>query len=165
MPFTPYHLGPGLFLKALAPRAFSFTAFAATQVVIDVETLVHIVRHEWPLHRTAHTFLFGSLIGFGVAGVLYLAATLSRRWTVSTLPVLTAEVSLLGLVVGGWLGGSTHALLDGLMHSDIRPFAPFADVNPLLGSISLGMLHGSCMVLGVVAFIWLTARAALWRAG
>lgn len=32
MPFTPYHFGPGLGLKAAAPRRLSFLSFATTQV-------------------------------------------------------------------------------------------------------------------------------------
>ena len=164
MPFTPYHFGPGLFIKAVAPRAFSFAAFAAAQVVIDVETLIHIVRHEWPLHRSAHTLLFGSLIGLGTAGLLYLATLAIRHRPIWRLPALTGEVTAQGLLVGGWLGGASHAVLDGLMHADIRPFAPFVDQNPMLGMVDVGVLHASCAVLGLVALIGLAARRALWRA-
>ena len=47
MPFTPLHLGVGLLGKGLLPRRVSLTAFAASQVVIDVEVAYYLfVRHE-----------------------------------------------------------------------------------------------------------------------
>ena len=59
MPFTPLHFGPGLLLKAAAPRHVSFTAFVASQVLIDLESLYNILRGAWPVHRELHTFAFG----------------------------------------------------------------------------------------------------------
>jgi len=49
MPFTPYHFGPGLFVKGLAARWFSWIAFVAVQVVIDCETLYYLERPEYPI--------------------------------------------------------------------------------------------------------------------
>jgi len=163
VPFTPYHFGPGLFLKSLAPRRFSFLAFVATQVVIDVETLVFLLRGQFPVHRTAHTFLGGSLIGLGVAGVLYGAAAVIRHWPVWRLPALFSELTWEGLLIGGLTGGASHALLDGLTHRDIRPLRPFSDANPLLGLVSLEALHVACVALGVVGLIWLALRRPLWQ--
>ena len=77
MPITPYHFGPGLFLKGLGPRHFSFVAFAGTQVVIDLETLYSILIGEYPLHRTLHSLVgatvIGALVGTAVAafGVMF----------------------------------------------------------------------------------------------
>ena len=34
MPFTPFHFGPGLLGKGLAPRSYSWSAFVAINVVI-----------------------------------------------------------------------------------------------------------------------------------
>jgi hypothetical protein len=48
------------------PRHFGFIAFAATQVVIDVETLYHLLRHEWPLHRVLHTYVGTSAEGLAM---------------------------------------------------------------------------------------------------
>ena len=39
MPITPFHFGPGAALHALAPKHVSFLAFAAANVIIDVEPL------------------------------------------------------------------------------------------------------------------------------
>ena len=39
MPITPFHFGPGAAVKAVAPRHFSFTVFAFSQVMIDLEPI------------------------------------------------------------------------------------------------------------------------------
>lgn len=44
------------------------------------------------------------------------------------------------------------------MHPDVRPFAPRADTNPLLGLIGLGALHLGCVVLGLIGLIVGAAR-------
>jgi hypothetical protein len=42
MPFTSFHLGPGAVFKAVGGRHFSFMIFGGSQVLMDVESLVHI---------------------------------------------------------------------------------------------------------------------------
>src|SRR2546423_15132783 len=63
MPATPFHLGPGLLIKAAAPRQFSMAAYTVAQVVIDIESGYHVLRGETYVHRQAHTFFLGGLIG------------------------------------------------------------------------------------------------------
>ena len=46
MPVTPFHLGPGIALKSVAPRHFSFTIFAFTQILIDLEALYYFTQYE-----------------------------------------------------------------------------------------------------------------------
>jgi hypothetical protein len=157
VPFTPFHLGPGLFVKAVAPRYFSLTAFAASQVVIDLETLYHLVRHEWPLHRVMHTVVGGTAGGLEVglavaaAGPFLLRAASARLATMTEFhrSKILSEVSLGGALAGGVIGGVSHALLDSMIHSDGRPFWPLSD-GTLLGIIGTGSLHVGCVVAGVV---------------
>jgi hypothetical protein len=149
VPFTPFHLGPGLFVKAVAPRYFSFTAFAASQVVIDLETLYHLVRHEWPLHRVMHTVVGGTAGGLEVGLAVAAAGPFLLRLAPARRSKLVSEVSLGGALAGGVIGGVSHSLLDSMMHSDVRPFWPFAD-GTLLGIIGSGSLHVGCVVAGVV---------------
>jgi hypothetical protein len=46
------------------------------------------------------------------------------------------------VAIGATAGTFSHVLLDSVMHSDIRPFAPFSDSNPLRGVISVQALQG-----------------------
>ena len=40
MPFTLYHIGSGIFIKALLQGSFSLMVFGWTQVVMDIQPLV-----------------------------------------------------------------------------------------------------------------------------
>jgi hypothetical protein len=157
MPFTPFHFGPGLLLKGLARSRFSFVGYAASQVVIDVESGYFLATGQWPVHRTLHTFLVGSLAGAATGLVV---ATVGRqlRWcTGGWPPAGRAELQTTSAVIGGTVGGIAHSLLDGLMHPDIRPFLPFTGSNPLLGQVALSTLYWGCVLTGVVGLV------LLWR--
>ena len=160
MPFTPFHFGPGLFAKSLLPRHFSWLAFIASQVLIDCETLFYLVQRTYPVHRFFHTLLGGAVAG-AVTGVALVGLT-RRRATRARLrlhlfdragPSVKSETATVAILVGALVGGLSHSLLDGLMHPDVRPFAPWGDTNPLLGSIGLGTLHLGCLLLGLVGAV------------
>jgi hypothetical protein len=171
MPFTPFHLGPGLLLKAAVPRHLSFVSFAATQLTIDLESWYHLTNGDPHVHRILHTFLWGGVAGVAIGGLLFvLGSAVHRllRGRAATLsigaerPVFGPEVSLLGATLGGLLGGLTHALLDGVMHTDIQPFRPFSLGNPLLGVLPLGFLHKACVVAGILGAGGLVLNSRLW---
>lgn len=168
MPFTPFHFGPGLLFKGLASPWFSMTTFAATQVVIDCETLYFIMRHESPLHRTLHTFVGATAVGCATAAVVLGVRACLRRlsrggYDLSGFdrPTLRSELSTIGIVTGGIIGGLTHPLLDGLMHRDIRPFLPWTEANPLQGAVELTALHAGCVLAGLSGLM-LVANSWYW---
>ena len=161
MPFTPFHFGPGLFGKSIIPRHFSWLAFVASQVVIDCETLFFLLQGAYPVHRFLHTFAGATIAGVAT-GLGFVAV---RKICPRALPAqatdhrsLASESSTLGVMVGAVLGGISHPFLDGIMHRDVRPFAPWADTNPLLGLVGLGALHLGCAVLGLIGLIVTAAR-------
>lgn len=45
-----------------------------------------------------------------------------------------------------------------LMHSDIRPFAPWTDANPPLGLAGVGVLHVACLLAGLAGAVLLFQR-------
>ena len=63
MPFTPFHLGPGAAFKAIGGKHFSFMVFGGTQVLMDIEPLVAILRGSPVLHGVTHTILGALVIG------------------------------------------------------------------------------------------------------
>jgi membrane-bound metal-dependent hydrolase YbcI (DUF457 family) len=161
LPFTPFHFGPGLLIKSAAPARFSFLAYAAAQVAIDVEPLVHMARGEWPIHRAVHTFLVAPLVGLA-AGALTCAVAFRRPRPPGAAPALRGESAWAGVVAGGVIGGLLHPFLDGLMHPDVQPFQPFMAANPLLGRVSLAALYFGCVTSGLLG-IGLLVRPRLWR--
>lgn len=165
MPFTPFHFGPGLLLKGLGCRWFSMTTFVATQVIIDCETLYYIKRHEWPLHRSLHTFVGATVAGCATAAVVLGLRSCLRRFSRGGYdlsgfdrPMFRSELSTVGILTGGLIGGLTHPLLDGLMHRDIRPFLPWTEVNPLQGAVELVTLHLGCLLAGLIGLLLVAHR-------
>lgn len=157
MPFTPFHLGPALLVKGLAPRHFSWIAFVGSQVVIDSEPLYYMLRREFPLHRTLHTFAGATLAGIaaglamiGLRVLLGKALEASKEDSTAPLKLMRSEISNTGILAGALVGGLSHPFLDGIMHTDIRPFAPWSDANPLLHVINIGLLHLLCLLSGML---------------
>jgi hypothetical protein len=162
MPVTPFHFGVGILGKGLAPRRLSFSAFVASQVVIDCETAYYLlVVREWPVHRWAHTFAVGSLIGLAVGAATWVIARQLRGGECGG--PAPSEWGLSQCLAGGLLGGATHPLLDGIMHGDIQPLRPFASGNPFLGFVGLGLLHLLCVAAGALGVVLLFARSARLR--
>lgn len=157
MPFTPIHLGPGLAIKAVAGRHFSFMVFGGTQVLMDLEPLIGILQDRDVLHGATHTWL-GALVIGGVAAVIGKPiSTMALRWRKMVHPPLTWLSALLGAYVGAF----SHVLLDAIMHADMGPAWPLSSANPLLGLIGIDQLHLACLAAGVVGLpiAWMRAKA------
>lgn len=160
MPFTPFHMGPGLALKALGGPRFSLVAFGLTQVALDLQPLVVMLRGHGHVHGWSHTLLGATVIGGGVAlfggpacrGLLRLARwALDRRgWT----QVRTPPLQRWGLVSGALLGAWTHVALDGVMHADLYPWAPWSMAQPWLQPMGVPALHLACVIMGLLGAAW-----------
>lgn len=165
MPFTPFHFGPGFFLKAMAPRTFSFGTFVAVQVVIDCETLYHLIHRDWRVHRELHSLVGGAAVGVAMGIAAWLAGSMfiRRSARAGSLPLwgtVRAELSLVGTLVGGVVGGTSHSILDGMMHNDVRPYWPFTESPGWLGIVSVSTLHFACLLSGVLGggILWLAFK-------
>jgi membrane-bound metal-dependent hydrolase YbcI (DUF457 family) len=157
MPATPYHLGPGLLIKAAAPRQFSMAAYSLTQIVIDLESGYYLLHKNPPIHRALHTFALGGLIGF-LCGLIVarLGAWLARPRDVVG-EALAAEYRLSVAVLSGIFGGLLHPVLDAIIYTDIRPFRPFSSANPLYGLVSTRTVYQFCVVTALVGAALLLA--------
>jgi hypothetical protein len=122
MPFTPVHMGPGMLVKAAIPHKFSLMVFGWTQVAMDIQPLIAMVRHTGHVHGFSHTYI-GALVVGG------LAAVTGKYICPVALQLMSGEKEkrFLGwnmAVVSAAIGSCSHVALDSFMHSDIRPFAP-----------------------------------------
>lgn len=157
MPATPFHFGPGLLVKAAAPRQFSMAAYSVAQIVIDIESGYHLLHGDYPVHRQAHTFFLGGLIGLTCGLIVSRVGTwLARPRDVIPEP-LAAEYRLPIAALSGGFGGVFHSVLDGLMHADMRPLRPFSIANPLYGLVSVQVVYLFCIVTGLVGAALLLA--------
>jgi membrane-bound metal-dependent hydrolase YbcI (DUF457 family) len=158
VPITPFHFGPGVLVSVASRSRASFLAFAATNVLIDAESLYNMVTAQPRIHTFFHTYL-GSTLAAAAIVVAYLPA----RWMALKLPPwpvlawrrLSVTAVLLGALVGAW----SHVLFDSVMHGDITPLAPFSNANGLYHIIPLEALHLLCVAAGIVGVGWYVLRS------
>ncbi|MGD9905250.1 MAG: hypothetical protein AB7U83_17420 [Vicinamibacterales bacterium] len=160
MPVTPFHGGLGLLAKGIGPGRFSFVLFACTQVAIDMESGYYLLREEWPVHRLLHTLPGALVVSMAVALLMRRPVERVLSWLVAGRPDLAIDPQVThgATLTTGVLGAVCHVVPDGIMHSDVRPFAPFTDANPWSDLIALGPLHVALVVCGVVGVGLLALR-------
>ena len=144
MPFTLFHLGPGLLLGLLLLGYIDFPTFLVGSVIVDVEPfLVLTLNLNYPLHGFLHSFLGGTLLAF----ILAVAMSRLRRTFSPLMSFLKLEqkLSFESVLSASLFGIYLHILLDSPLYSDIRPFYPLS-FNPLLSpSIFVGFeIHMLC---------------------
>lgn len=140
-------MGPGIVVKAALRRHFSLMVFGWSQILMDLQPLYVMLTDRGELHGASHTVLGALLIGLlatvsgqplGELGlrVLRERAHLPIPWRVA--------------LQSAYIGTLSHVLIDSIMHSDLRPFAPWSAASPLHGLISIEHLHLACVVSAVL---------------
>ena len=172
MPFTLLHFGPGLLIKSFTGKWFSFTVFAFTNVLIDVESLYYLVQGAWPVHRFLHSYVgatvaivFGVMLGRPICQwALKLwnnrLSEKQKQWL-----YFPPRIPWPAAISGAALGAYSHVFLDSIMHTDMRPLMPFTDGNWMLHLISLELLYLACVVTGLVGMAILSLIVLRTRKG
>lgn len=157
MPVTPLHMGPALVVKGVCGRHFSLLIFAFSQVVIDLEPLVRILREDAVLHGFTHTYLGATLVGiFSVFAGRPICQWLLRYFRPDPRsPFLSwlhgpDTISWPVAVISAFAGAYSHVFLDSIMHWDVQPFTPWTGANPQLHVISVEALHLGCVLSGIL---------------
>jgi hypothetical protein len=116
MPITPLHFGPGLLLKATAPHHFSWCAFVAANVLIDIEPAAYWIIEGEPHHRFLHTYFGATIVGVVAAAIsLKLLPAWVRCWNRQMSPAqarylgFNTEVRTASVWSGALLGGWSRA--------------------------------------------------------
>ena len=150
MPFTPFHMGPGIFIKALLQGSFSLMVFGWSQIVMDIQPLVVLLTGEGHLHGFSHTYIGATLLAiFSALSGKYLSELgliiigISKKNNPINIAWWVAYVS-------AFIGTYSHVILDSIMHSDVEPFYPLSQANNLLGLITVGQLHKFCLASALV---------------
>ena len=158
MPFTPFHLGPGALFKAAGGTRFSFLIFGGSQVLMDIEPLVRLIRGDAVVHGITHTLLGALVIGIVSAAVGRPLSEAALRY----LDIAPRSITWPVAFISAFVGTFSHIALDAVMHPDIRPFWPVATSNDLLGVISVGWLHVICIASGFVGGFLVALRLGAW---
>lgn len=158
MPITPFHLGPGLLVKAALPGHFSLIAFSAVQAAIDTEVIVNIVRGHDPLHEFFHGWTGGLTAAACCAGLLMMITPGAKKLLSGKLRdrhllnLLVRDLKPLAILNGAFIGALSHVALDGFMHSELN--------KSWLNLIGINTLHGYCFLAGVAG---LCAMVVRWK--
>jgi hypothetical protein len=122
-----------------------------------------MIRGDAVLHGFAHTYVGATLVAaLSIVAGRPICQALLQRWPPDPRsPFLIWLVGPVGIpwpaaIVGAILGTYSHVVLDSIMHADMRPLAPFAETNAMLGAVSVGALHLLCVAgggLGVAALL------------
>jgi len=145
MPFTPFHMGAGIFIKAILQGSFSLMIFGWSQIVMDVQPLWALVAGMGHLHGFSHTY-----IGCGVLAALsgkYLSELGLKILNIARAPI---TISWWVAFLSAFIGCFSHVFLDSIMHADVQPFYPVTLDNPFLGLISIRTLHKLCLYGGLI---------------
>ncbi|MBS3957761.1 MAG: DUF4184 family protein [Clostridiales bacterium] len=152
MPFTPYHMGPGILVKSLLRGSFSLMVFGWTQVIMDTQPLVVMLTNRGTLHGFTHTYAAAVAIAlFAAVSGKYLAQVALRLGPRPTRRALTVPWSV--AFASAFIGSLSHVALDSLIYTDIRPFAPVSQANPSLGLIPSSAVYDLSMVAGLLGAV------------
>jgi hypothetical protein len=110
MPFTPFHLGPALFLGLLFLGFIDFPTFLVANVIVDVEPfIVLVLRLDYPLHGFFHSLLGGTLVAVPLALAMYRIR--GRFSSLLSFFRLEQKVSFRSVFVASLAGVYIHILL------------------------------------------------------
>lgn len=150
MPFTPFHIGPGILIKSLLKGSFSLMVFGWTQIVIDIQPLIVLITGKGNLHGFTHTYVGATLIAILAALSGKYLSELGLKMLRITENDASISITWWVVLLSAFIGSFSHVLLDSIMHADVEPFFPFTLDNQFLGIISMSMLHIFCLYSGLI---------------
>ena len=161
MPFTPFHLGPGLFFGLLLFGFLDLPSFLVASIIIDIEPfLVLVLDLNYPLHGFFHSFIGGSVAAFILSLImLRLRNPISR---ITSFFRLEQRSSPKKIILTSLTGVYLHILLDSLIYDDIKPLYPL-ELNPFRNSIFIGSeIYTLCTILffaGLTLYLYRLVKA------
>jgi membrane-bound metal-dependent hydrolase YbcI (DUF457 family) len=156
LPFTPFHLGPALFLGLLLSTVFDLPKFLIANVLPDAEPLIVLLFdvRGYPLHGFFHSYIGATVL----AAILALCMYLLRGFFGKVMKVfrLQQSSSLQKIVFSSFIGAYFHVFLDSFLYSEMTPFYPLqGNVFSAYGSYTV--IYGFCGItalLGIALYLY-----------
>ena len=143
MPFTPFHLGPGLLVGLLLFSALHLPTLLVANMIPDVEPLYAIAACP----SCAHHGFWHSLAGASILAAILSIAVLVLKKPVERLSELfrvKQKASWKNVLPAAFLGTWLHVLLDSTLYPDMKPFFPL-NANPLyVGNAAFVPVYALC---------------------
>lgn len=157
MPFTPLHMGPGIFIKAIMRGSFSLLVFGFAQIIMDIQPLIVMISGKGHLHGFSHTYMGATLIALFSALIgKYLSDIMIKKLVSESSPKMNqlmgnpSHVSWGIAIISALMGTFSHVFLDSIMHADVEPYFPITGANGMYGFISIDNLEKFCLYSGLV---------------
>ena len=163
MPFTPFHLGPGLLIGLVLLKFIDFPTFIISSIIIDVEPLsVIIFNLDYPLHGFFHSFLGGTILALPLAIIM-------KQFRKYISPIMSffkleQEITFKKILAASLAGIYIHILFDSPIYTDIQPLYPLF-INPFFRNTSLpGLLETMiCAWCFIGALIFYVSRLIYYK--
>ena len=140
-------MGPGLIVKTCMQGAFSLMVFGWSQILIDIQPLVVLLSGKGELHGLSHTYLGATIIGvISALSGKYLGEIGLRILRMGNYNPISWRVAF----VSAFIGVYSHVFIDSILHSDMRPLAPFSQRNVFLGLMGSDTLYILCALGAVI---------------
>ena len=160
MPITPFHIIAGFAVKSIFNKHFSWSIFALTNIIIDVEVIYYILTIGEASHKFFHTLIGSSIVALSCAIIgIPICERLLKSWnknlqnekSLEKLKWLSTDtnITIFSSFTGAFVGAYSHIILDSLMHFDVKPFEPFFS-KTFVGIISSDLLH--ILLVGLFVF-------------
>ncbi len=151
MPFTPFHLGPALFIGLLLFSLFDLPTLMVSSVIVDTEPfLVLLFKLDYPLHGFFHSYLGGTIMAVAVAFAMFAVRKGIQR-IMSTFK-LQQNSSFRKIFFTSLFGVYFHIFLDSPLYREIKPLYPL-DFNPMYRTISASSIYLFCILSFLAGFI------------
>jgi len=162
MPFTIFHLGPGIGLGLPLNRYLHPPTFIFANIFIDLEPLlVLILGLRSPLHGYLHTLPLAALTGLALSYIMYLIEGFLHPLYRFFLLESESNLSFKSFIMAGISGAVLHVLLDSPLYGDIKPLYPVT-INPLYNPALTPEIYCLCIFLGIFGilyYLWMIGSA------
>ena len=143
MPFTPFHLGPGLLIGLIFKQWINIPAILIASIIVDVRAAYCLFTGCYPLHGPLHTFLGALILSSLVIFSIYLFR--DRLKPISIFLKIKQDYSLQSIVIGAVIGVWSHVILDAFLYPEMVPFWPVHG-NPFIGIFGSIEIYGFCIM-------------------
>ncbi|MEM0084097.1 MAG: hydrolase [Candidatus Methanomethylicia archaeon] len=155
-PFTPFHLGPGIFLGLMFKKRLHIPTFILGNIVLDLEHIFSfLLFSRYSFHGIMHTFILAFIIGLFLGFFMYFLENSFHDLYKTFRLEFDVECSLNCFLYSGILGTLLHVLFDSPLYDDIQPFYPLT-YNPLYHPELTYSIYIFCSILFMFGvFYWL----------
>ena len=148
MPFTPFHLGPGLLIGLIFFPLLYLPAVLLGSIIVDVEPLSFLILGLPVLHLFFHTFLGATILALILALIVFLLQELFGG--IMRVFLLPQKTSPMNITLAVLIGAYSHIILDAFLYPEMQPFWPLLG-NPFLGLVSSSTVYLFCIICFIIA--------------